>query len=314
MAVVTEVSEIRWAVCQAGFNQASGSTMTKTIRLVWAALLITVVAPSIAHECDDPKSTEAAAACVSIELKASDRLINKLYQEAMTARDTAGKQALRLEQRQWLTERNRRCRLDIAEPDREKWYVMLLKDYAKTACVVGDTRSRISALQAMRTGGASTKPPAPAAARINEKTIPGPDGKPRAPTLHSEGKWYFELTVNRAAVAALQPTMVVAGFVDPEYSMIGTMINVRANDLGIVHMGCAIDLDHGMVYFRQNGSWDGKEPGSNRGGEVKLGRWYKASFTTSADMDQLTATGALVANFGDLPFTFPLPAGYRSWR
>src|SRR5262249_11368948 len=121
----------------------------------------------------------------------------------------------------------------------------------------------------------------------SNRTLPGVDGKPRAPTLHADGKWYFELTIDRAEVARLGAVLIIAGFAEVDGMMTANMSNIREGDLGTQVVGCAIDLDNGAVYFREDGTWGNDEPGSNRGADVKLGRNYSAQVRSSIDTQRL---------------------------
>ena len=52
-------------------------------------------------------------------------------------------------------------------------------------------------------------------------------------------------------------------------------------------------------------------PGSARGLDVKLGRQYRAFVISSVAMNGLIAKQLIQINFGDRPFAYAMPPGYR---
>ncbi len=271
-----------------------------------------------AVDCAAPTTQDALAACAARELRESDARINQLYGTVMERTDTAGRESLRQSQREWIRQRDSECMVPRSESDRERWYAALAASPRVAACVTEQTRYRIAVLEAQSEGRPVPSREAVAAQRSATSrmahTTPDARGNPRLPTRHVDGKWYFEVTIDRAATARLGTREVMAGFISSDDQFIGTAHRLHASDQGSFTIGCAIDLDAGMVYFREGGSWNGKEPGSNLGAEVKLGREYSAAVRVAELMEKLTAAGAVLPNFGDTPFVHALPEGYRSWR
>jgi uncharacterized protein YecT (DUF1311 family) len=271
-----------------------------------------------APECVSPKSQDVLARCLARELRESDARINDLYKRVMARADAPSRAALRDQQRDWIRDRDNSCHVTTTDADRERWYAAVAGNTRSAACVTEETRYRIAVLEALNEGK-----PEPSRQAVREtasaatqmaSTTPDAAGKPRLPTFHSEGKWYFEVTIDREAVAKHGGTQVMAGFMSPGNEFTGVAHEMLLSNRGPFTIGCAIDLDEGMVYFHVNGNWSDKAPGSNRGMTAKLGREYGAQVRGAERIDAAISNGWIKPNFGDTPFAYPLPAGYRSWR
>lgn len=293
------------------------------IRLVSCCVLALLAATARAQapatsDCAAPNTRDKVAACVATELRQADARINDLYRSVMARRDPTGRDALRVAQREWVATRDRDCVLKISAKERERWFDLVAADPRVAVCVTNHTRYRIAVLEALDAG----RPP-PTAEFLDKSqstaaqmttTLPDQNGKPRLPTRHSDGKWYFEVTIDRAAGAKAGIRSIMAGFQGVEDDQfLCTLHEIHPSDFGTIQIGLAIDLDNGMVYFREAGSWNGKEPGSNRGMAVKLGQEFFAAVRADRAAE-MTSSGAVQPNFGDTPFQMPIPAGYRKWR
>jgi uncharacterized protein YecT (DUF1311 family) len=278
-----------------------------------------IATPAIAGSCDAPQTNTEIAACLQTELRDSDLKINQTYQALMRQLDEAKKLDLRTEQRAWLKQRDTACQLDSKESDRERWMQAILKDYTKTVCVVRFTRSRVAELDRMlasRAAPASAPAPAPA-------PTPAPTTRPtledndlyevNASIRHSRGKWYCEFQINIGEIARTAETTLAIGFVNPGGGMAGRLVNIRRRDreMPIARLGLALDVDDGKVYSRANGNWIGGAPGSAQGLDVKLGREYGARVVSSVAMNELVDKQLIQINFGEKPFAYPMPSGYR---
>jgi len=140
----------------------------------------------------------------------------------------------------------------------------------------------------------------------------------RAATVHSAGKWYFELTVDRQKVAAIYPTDLFFGVSDKEH-FTGASENVtpEGDNSKTVRIGIAVDLDIAKLYVRRDGAWTGGYPGSDGGSNLKAGQSYYAALMVAAKShnQEYIDRGAIVPNYGGgTPMAFPLPQGYLSWR
>ena len=272
-----------------------------------------------APDCNAPKTMQDVAACVEIELRDADARLNTLYSSIMARANQASRQALRSQQRDWLRDRDSECEVKAVAADREHWYAALAEKPHTAACVSNETSYRIAQLQSMLDGTAM-----PSRREFKQQqsiamqmvgTTPDVQGRPRVPTRHSSGKWYFEVTVDleRSAKAGLHNIMAGFRSVNDQVMHL-TSHELRTSDRGEMTIGCALDLDNGMLYYREGGSWNGREPGSNRGLEMKLGQDYLAQVMGSESITELMAAGLIRPNFGDTPFIYALPDGYHGWR
>lgn len=285
--------------------------------LIGVSLCQTVLAMAAspeAHTCDIAQSDASTRLCLQDELRDSDRTINGLYASLLAASDEAGKARLRERQRKWLHDRNALCQLDDRAANRQRWIQDMTGDAAKMTCVITQTRLRISELQAPQ--GESLASQAIGAAPQKDPYVTAYDN--HRVTVHTNGKWYFEVTVNRDAVAQIFPTDIMVGVSDKEHFS-GTAENVSqgTESPGLVRLGIAVDLDNGKLYTSRNGDWGVDVPGSNRGTDIKLGRAYYSAILVSAKShnQQYFDGGAITPNFGgDKPMVYAMPPGYLGWR
>jgi hypothetical protein len=76
-------------------------------------------------------------------------------------------------------------------------------------------------------------------------------------------------------------------------------------------MGIAYDLDaiDGKVYYSRNGVWEaGADPGMGTGGAT-LELFTYEPITPAANISK---GDSITANFGALPFQYPVPAGFEA--
>ena len=276
--------------------------------------------PAFALQCDSPTGDREVANCLGIELIDSDKKINEIYKALITSKTEEQKHDLKVAQRTWLKKRDLECKLDSKEHNRDKWLSSILQDYAKTTCVVRFTRGRISELEAMQAGMVIPKQkPNPTLDAPSAKQLPGNetayDG--HKTTFHSNGKWYFEVTVNFGDVVKIAPMVLTVG-VQNVTSFSGTIINIRSMDSNAeaARIGIAADLDNGKLYISRNGVWTNGDPGSNQGLDLKLGQEYAGGLVMSADSPfPYFLHKAIIPNFGgDQPMAYALPVGYSPWR
>lgn len=279
-----------------------------------ASVLVWMGAAGVAHAaaCAEQGTGDQLVSCRAVELREADVHINQSYQALAARLDSAGKIALRQSQLAWLRQRDTACGLKTRVQEREKWLQDLAQDEAKASCVMRVTRERIAELARMPSAPPAPLP-APAAPVHNNPDIAYDQHKA---TVHSSGKWYFELTLDYARAAAVGPSTLTLGVWD-KHQLIGVMENIRATDGArpTVRLGIAVDLDNGKLYQRKDGAWQDGAPGSNAGTDVKLGREYYSTFILSAgDPAPYLQQQAIVPNFGDKPLQYALPDGYRPWR
>jgi uncharacterized protein YecT (DUF1311 family) len=299
-----------------------------TVGLLVAASPLIAAAPAYA-DCGAGASDAEIKACLAQDLRDSDKRINAIYKTLMGSLDEPGKAKLRDAQRAWLKDRDKDCALDNKISDREKWLQAILADKSKTVCVVRYTFARVTQLNEILSdvdpdAATNDLPAAPQAPRF--------DGAPAATAglpaglvffddgyeagteqTHRQGKWYYELWIDRGGIAKLGDLLLDAGYETPDGpGGVVKTISVRRSHTGVepLHVGIAIDLDNGGVYFRENGQWD-IQPGSAGTIEVKLNHDYKVGLDGSSELRELMKRNLLKINLGGQNFEYALPDGYR---
>jgi uncharacterized protein YecT (DUF1311 family) len=281
-----------------------------------ALILLLAIAPGGARaQCDNPKTSEQRAQCVGDELRGSDRTINRVYGDLLKSLSPDDRIALRNDQRAWIKMRDQECGLTWSKGDREAWLADLLRDYQKTVCVVRFTNDRVQALYQYQKSN-SISPAAPAAAS---------DATPVYDLFTLErktnGKWYFEATVDEPGIQKLADAtfsigvlqlVIENGVVNKQGTMGGSLITIRRTDKNVARhaLGYAIDLDNGKLYVRKNGEWENGAPGSSGGLNLTLGRPSLGILYSSVAIDSLLKSHLLDINFGDRAFAYHMPDGY----
>ncbi|TWB65817.1 uncharacterized protein YecT (DUF1311 family) [Nitrospirillum amazonense] len=258
-----------------------------------------------AANCDQPASEEEQVQCLGADLRRTDAEINRVYGEVRSKLDDAGKLALRNEQRAWLKRRDETCGLDNKESDREKWLQAILANRAKTVCVVRFTNERSDQLAAEQAG----KAPAPEAkAAASSGDLYEIWGKPPV----SAGKWYIEATIDMGAVAKRAETALFFGAESQEGSY-GPLIQLRHNRSGEPKhvLGLAVDLDGGWLYARVDGAWGKSAPGQTGGLQIPSRLPTVLGLTSSVSMTDMIKDGLISLNFGERPFVYAVPDGYK---
>ena len=265
-------------------------------------------------DCNAPASDAERAQCVGHDLRATDTAINETYGELRAKLPPDGQDTLRHQEIAWIKLRAQTCKVDTKEPDRDKWIANLLHDFNKTVCVVRFTEQRNSELRAQL---AALTPPA-AAAPVPAPAAPPPPVYPQgdiyevdAARTVSEGKYYFEVALNRAAIAQDASADVFIGVKGPGSNATGTLQTIHPHNViqPQINVGIAIDLDAGKLYIRVDGAWRA-EPGSAGGADLKLGRPYEGTLTSSVPIGAYLDRAVVDVNFGQHGFIYALPDGY----
>lgn len=279
-------------------------------------------------------SADDGASCLADELWRTDVEINNVYRNIMAGLDAAARKNLRTQQRTWIKSRNAACSLDGNQPNRQKWIAYVLSDKARAVCVVRMTKERLTQLSELDEPLADGRTPAEPL-KIETTIKPARsnlDYMKSSTENHARGKWYFEIQVDHGKIRKELEASLFIG-IQGEQTNFGTMYHIRPQDLVLemgkgqsvtvvggnlgdgVHLpkvtvGIAADLDNGKLYVRRDGQWRSGLPGSSTGIDVKLGRSYKASITSSVPMANLVEQGIVTVNFGDRTFADPVPDGY----
>jgi uncharacterized protein YecT (DUF1311 family) len=125
---------------------AEGSTLTVRSVVVRQLPLIEVEKGEIVH-CDVATSRELIADCLVKALRDSDEALNVAYQDRMQQLAENDQQALRLQQRSWIRNRDRSCEVQGLSADHEQWLEDLEKHDDRMICVTHYSVLRATELQ-----------------------------------------------------------------------------------------------------------------------------------------------------------------------
>jgi uncharacterized protein YecT (DUF1311 family) len=267
--------------------------------------------------------------CLRSTLLDSDNRLNEVYQQQMLRGDDATQRALREAQRRWLGHRDHTCKVEKGIANREAWLAHVLRDAARTQCVIQETLARTVELESASAAAAPERRPA----LVAEVQPPVEDTAyhVQSQRAHGSGKYYFEVIVEygninrnieadiqlrvsngRRYVATLysirpQERVLRDGAKDTSTLTSNTISEIRLPRLVI---GVAADLDAGQFYRHRNGDWRSAPPGSGRGAHIPPGKYYTAAVASSVALPLLLKEGILSVNFGSKPFVYQPPVGY----
>jgi hypothetical protein len=136
----------------------------------------------------------------------------------------------------------------------------------------------------------------------------------------TNGKWYFEATVDEPGIQKLADAtfsigvlqlIIENGVVNKQGTMSGSLITIRSTKtVARYALGYAIDLDNGKLYVRMNGEWNGGGPGSSGGINITPGRESVGILYSSVAIDSFLKSRLLDVNFGERAFAYHMPDGY----
>lgn len=293
-----------------------------------AVFLAVIVSLSLAHnayasECETQQTSDIVVKCLGDELRASDKKINESYQTLMKQFNADQRSKLREQQRTWLKARDHICSLNSREHDRERWFQEILKDYRQTICVTRYTRQRIAALDHMlaQQSQPRSQPKLPSQAEelrvfpyLRAPTDPSAY-RIESPREFQHGRWYFEVNVRPADIARLAPTAMWLGCTEmPRRTQVGHLLHIRPLVVGMpdnVLIGFALDLVDARFYVSMQGEWRNGAPGSSGGLPTMPGRTYRCGLESTVEVAPLINNKLIDVNFGDHPFMYVVPAGYR---
>lgn len=279
-------------------------------------------------QCGSETSQDEVRVCLAQDLRDSDKRINAVYKLLMNNLSKEERIKLRNEQRGWLKMRDKACSLNNKESNREKWLQAILADQEKTVCVVRYTFTRVAELNNMLKQKApqvtADVPAAPEAPQFSQSAqtkgvLPASlrfyeDGyQAQTAMSHERGKWYFEITLDRAGLAQMGDMLLAPGVFSSEKGVI-YMVNIRRSqaEMGPVVIGFAVDLNGGFVYASRNGEWN-VVPGAAGSSTLKLNTAYVAGIESSTEVRELIRRGLIEVNVGEQLFKNTMPSGYRAW-
>lgn len=276
-------------------------------------LLSLVQQTARADSCDTAVRSEDVARCLAAQVRAADERINSSYRQ-LSAKESPGERLrLRDEERAWIRQRDAACGISEHGSDREQWYAELLVDYRTAVCATHYELDRAAELERRLSG--SPGPAAPVGER--RPAVSPPAGEASTYNVLSRatlrtGRWYFEVTIDRASISASAATAVWWGC-RLEHISSGSITHVHSTDTAapMVRGAIAIDLEAGRIYIRRDGVWVQGAPGSSGGDDVTPGQRYRCGIETTVPVGPLLDAHQLQLNFGDAPFDYALPEGYR---
>ena len=142
----------------------------------------------------------------------------------------------------------------------------------------------------------------------------------------SSGKWYWETTIAGAsnfwifgiATAASSLTNYI-GAEASSYSYYNADGNTYNNGSSTVYgnayttndvIGVALDLDNGRIFFSKNGTW--QNSGSPTGGTNAAYTGLSGTFFPAYSEGISSAASAYICNFGQRPFAYTAPSGFKA--
>lgn len=289
------------------------------------ALCLGLAAPAWAADCSGNPSGDEAKACLADELRAATARIDAAYKILLDNTNASERANLEADQWDWRLQRDDTCGLPNSDKaDLDKLIQTALADEKKTACLVRFTFGRVATLNDMVKAKAPDKlaglPAAPASPPpVGHHTeTPSPEFVAQhdgygllSTTGQRAGKFYFEIWIDRDAIAKRGDVLLHSGYYSTQNDTIFRATNIRrgAKDKGPITIGWAIDLQKGYAYVRQNGEWR-VEPGSDEGAVAKMDREWRAGLRSSVELFDLIKSGLIRLNL-DGPFEYPPPSGYR---
>ena len=280
----------------------------RTIRISLVTLVLAfATAGARAENCNPSSSQTDIAKCVGNDLYDADVKLNLSYQSLMNGLDTAGQVRLKKEQLDWIKERNQVCNLTADDTRSDNWHQELIKNYKKTLCVTRYSKVRTTELENFAQNQ-RTKSVALAHSQ-QEYQITSKE-------LRESGLYYFEVKVAQREIARLGSVVIWVGCGESKSNTsAGATLRIRPGaNSGDKLIGVALDLDQGKFYHSEDGVWDGSEPGSSKGIDVKLGRPYTCGIDSSELVKPLVEKRMLDVNFGERPFIFHPPETYIPYR
>ena len=285
-------------------------------------------------ECKGSWVERFGVGCENAEsLREQDDLFNRYYQAISEGVSKRDKGPWRQAQRGWLKTRNEKCKLDVNARTREDWFKGIEGDPEKLTCVMRLTQERIAELESRygNRGVLNARKFEPTPAPDWEKEGDGESVQKYSSPSVSKGKYYFEVSLNEAAVVPGRELSVLIGILglppvqqsDPAVAAQGghnyfTFLTSNAplsvDATGYEVIGVAADLDTARMFMHDNGKWLNGEPGTAGGGELERDLLYRAQVSSNIMLAPMIERGLLKINFGSEPFRYPLPTGYRPFE
>jgi uncharacterized protein YecT (DUF1311 family) len=243
--------------------------------------------------------------CRLERLKATDEAINSAYASLLKSLPEPEGLELRTAQRAWIKQRNQACKVDEALSRNEDWIEVLSQDSTRSICVIGASEGRLAELRTAR----------------NDRTSDAMLSEIRStvfPVSHRTGKWYAELEISTGSFPNEKQFEIQTGVFTSSTLVAAQLDRGRlynhSDSLRVFRIGLAVDLDHGLYNFSENGEWENGTPGGPDGSTFKPGTDSSIMVrSTGPSIARWMSRGSMRINTGDAPFSYPVPAGYRPW-
>jgi hypothetical protein len=188
-------------------------------------------------------------------------------------------------------------------------------------CPRVEDERRASAVQA-RSGPPATSPaaPSPPASAFRAKAANGGPELIQVTDfwIRGTGKWYFEVSYDVGAVAREMKdaeAYVLIGCVTGKqpHGFVGRIGQEHKNRL-IRHVSIAIDFDKRLIAERSNGEWLTGDPAEEGGSPFPSdGTTLCGVMSTASIRSTLRQVGVMQVNWGDRPFKFLPPPGFKPY-
>ena len=106
------------------------------------AISATALAADPCQPVFDSGSNAQVRECLGAELQKADKELNETYRATMAGLSSSGREALKIQERQWIKFRDKQCRVD--EDGGTEAYVIA------DGCLVDETNKRIKAIEAFK--------------------------------------------------------------------------------------------------------------------------------------------------------------------
>lgn len=260
-------------------------------------------------ECDGVDRDDSHAECLLAALEKADAALNQAWKGRLAEAISVRKASLQKSQLAWLRTRNLNCVLPEGLDKNSDWLEKVAKSPRMAICVLRETRQRANELDRVSVPEGSVRY---SALR---------DFIRLAPPVRTSGKWYFEITIDRAAVARdqraldpsariLWPTDFWIGCAVPQSEdNFGVELSVPPDDRGARQtIGVAIDVDSGQIHYQRDGLWLRGGDSAREPRNIGAAKPFVCGLSATADVHGLIKAGHLEANFGEQPFKHaPLP-------
>lgn len=315
--------------CLSSIFRKDCPTRQSGARLVALCCLL-IFASGACADCKEQGRERFGPGCETAQtLREQDDILNRYYQSLIQGLSRHERSDWRRAQSAWLKTRDAKCGLDHKASTREEWLGQIEGDPEKLTCVMRFTQERLTELESRygNRGVLNAWKVEPTPKPDWEKEGDGVSLQKFSSPAVSNGKFYFEVSLNKDAIVPGRELSVLIGILglpfgplaDPAAAAQGghnyfTFLTsggpLSVDGTGYQVVGIAADLDAGKMHVRNNGTWAGGGPGTASGSDLEPGWHYRAQVSANVMLAPMMERGLLKVNFGSDPFRYSLPDGY----